>query len=77
MYNSIIKCECPDVCTFYLDMNKMYARKVGDNNPSLMNKTCIMAQLKLLKDKLAGNRVIVFVHKAQVNPTKLSDRSVV
>ena len=55
----------------------MYARKVGDDNPSLTNKTCIMAQLKLLKDKLAGNKVIVFVHKAQVNPTKLSDRSVV
>ena len=55
----------------------MYARKVGDDNLSLMNKTCIMAQLKLLKDKLAGKRVIAFVHKAQVNPTKLSDRSVV
>ena len=47
-------------------------RKVGDNNPNLPNKTCIMAQLNLLKDKIRENSYIAFVHKAVANPTKNS-----
>ena len=44
----------------------VYTWKLGDDNEILPNKTCIMAQLNILKDRLKDNHCVVFVHKSQV-----------
>ena len=52
----------------------MYQRKVGDDNPKVRNKTCIMAQVDALQPKLCNTRVIIFAHKEKVDPKKTSHR---
>ena len=57
------------LCT---EPNVVYIQKLGDDNEKLPNKTCIIVQLNILKDKLKDHHCVVFVHKSQVNPTKSS-----
>ena len=47
---------------------------MGDDNPKVRNKTCIMAQVDVLKQQLDNTRVIIFVHKKKVDPKKTSHR---
>ena len=59
---------------FQTEPSVIYARKLEHENPKLPNKTCIMAQLKVLEDRIKDNHCIAFVHKAVVNPMKTSHR---
>ena len=52
----------------------MYKHKVGDDNPTDCNKTCILAQLQGLKQKLDQTRLILFIHKDKVDPNNSTHR---
>lgn len=55
---------------------KVYARKVGSDNPNQCNKTCIMSQIQQMKTKLDGCRAVVFTHKVGAIAEKRSQRYV-
>ena len=55
-------------------LSRVYKCKMGDDNPTDCNKTCIQVQLQGMKQILDQTRLILFIHKDKVEPNNSTHR---
>ena len=52
----------------------VYKNKVGDGNPKVHKRTCIIGKVDVMKHKMDNTWVIIFVHKKKVDSKKTGHR---